>query len=258
MPKKGAKVATPASKDSKTSSTHKNPLIEKRPRNFGIGNDIQPTRDLSRFVRWPKYVKLQRQRRILLQRLKVPPTINQFTKTLDKASATQLFKLLSKYRPESRIEKRKRLLSVAEAKKENKDAQAQKKPLGVAYGVNNVTSLVEDKKAQLVVIAHDVNPIELVVWLPTLCRKMDIPYCIVKGKARLGALVHQKTATAVALTNINAQDKAEFTTLQNLAKDSFNNNSDVRKTWGGAKLGPKSTAALRKKEKAIAKEKIAQ
>jgi len=38
------------------------------------------------------------------------------------------------------------------------------------------------------VIAHDVDPIELVVWLPALCRKMEIPYCIVKGKARLGTV----------------------------------------------------------------------
>ena len=44
-------------------------------------------------------------------------------------------------------------------------------------------------KAQLVIIAHDVDPIELVVWLPALCRKMEIPYCIVKGKARLGAVI---------------------------------------------------------------------
>jgi ribosomal protein L7Ae-like RNA K-turn-binding protein len=45
-------------------------------------------------------------------------------------------------------------------------------------------------KAQLVVIAHDVDPIELVVWLPALCRKMEVPYCIVKGKARLGSVLH--------------------------------------------------------------------
>lgn len=38
------------------------------------------------------------------------------------------------------------------------------------------------------VIAHDVDPIELVVWLPALCRKMEIPYAIVKGKSRLGAV----------------------------------------------------------------------
>jgi len=61
-----------------------NPLIEKNPRNFGIGADIQPKRDLGRYVRWPKYVRIQRQRAILKKRLKVPPSINQFTKTLDK------------------------------------------------------------------------------------------------------------------------------------------------------------------------------
>lgn len=48
------------------------------------GQDIQPARDLSRFVRWPKYIRIQRQRAVLQKRLKVPPTINQFTQTLDK------------------------------------------------------------------------------------------------------------------------------------------------------------------------------
>ena len=48
------------------------------------GGDIQPKRDLSRFVRWPKYIRLQRQKSVLYQRLKVPPSINQFTQTLDK------------------------------------------------------------------------------------------------------------------------------------------------------------------------------
>jgi len=48
-------------------------------------------------------------------------------------------------------------------------------------------------KAQLVVIAHDVDPIELVVWLPALCRKMEVPYCIVKGKARLGSVLTHPT-----------------------------------------------------------------
>jgi large subunit ribosomal protein L7Ae len=28
-----------------------NPLFEKRPKNFGIGQDIQPKRDLTRFVK---------------------------------------------------------------------------------------------------------------------------------------------------------------------------------------------------------------
>lgn len=61
-----------------------NPLFEKRPKQFGIGGALPPKRDLTRFVKWPKTVQIQRKKRILKQRLKVPPALNQFTKTLDK------------------------------------------------------------------------------------------------------------------------------------------------------------------------------
>jgi large subunit ribosomal protein L7Ae len=36
-----------------------NPLFEKRPKNFAIEKDIQPKRDLTRFVKWPCYIRLQ-------------------------------------------------------------------------------------------------------------------------------------------------------------------------------------------------------
>jgi hypothetical protein len=78
-----------------------NPLFEKRPKQFGIGGALPPKRDLHRFVKWPKVVRIQRKKRILKQRLKVPPALNQFTKTLDKnlgkkwiISFTQLLNLL--------------------------------------------------------------------------------------------------------------------------------------------------------------------
>merc|ERR1711977_566990 len=99
-----------------------------------------------------------------------------------------------------------RLLETATAKKDGKDTKA-KKPTVIKYGLNHVTTLVENKAAKLVVIAHDVDPIELVVWLPALCRKKDVPYCIIKGKGRLGQLVHKKTASCVALTNVQNEDK---------------------------------------------------
>merc|ERR1739848_733389 len=98
-----------------------NPLFEKRPKNFAIGQDIQPKRDLTRFVRWPKYIRIQRQKAVLKTRLKIPPTIHQFSQHLDKQTATQL-----------------------------------------------------------VAIASDVDPIELVLYLPALCRKMGVPYCIIR------------------------------------------------------------------------------
>jgi len=62
------------------------------------------------------------------------------------------------------------------------------------FGLNHITHLVEEKKAKLVIIAHDVDPIETVLWLPALCRKQDVPFCFVKGKARLGKLVNKKNS----------------------------------------------------------------
>ena len=168
-----------------------NPLFETRAKTFGIGGSLPPKKDLTRYVKWPKYVLLQRQRRVLCKRLKVPPSINQFTKTVDRNVAESVFKLAMKYRPEDKAAKKERLLKEAEAAKSGGSVD-KKKPVVVKYGINHITSLVEQKKAKLVVIAHDVDPLELVVWLPALCKKMDVPYCIVKGKARLGTVVPQE------------------------------------------------------------------
>ena len=39
------------------------------------------------------------------------------------------------------------------------------------------------------------------------------PPCALQGKARLGAVVHKKTATAVALTAVKNEDQREFAKL---------------------------------------------
>jgi len=233
-----------------------NPLYEKRPKNFGIGQDIQPKRDLTRFVKWPQYIRVQRQRSILLKRLKVPPPINQFTQALDKQTSTQLFKLLEKYRPETKQEKKNRLKQRAEEQaKTGKPDKPTKRPNTIRSGMNTVTSLVEKKKAQLVIIAHDVEPIELVLHLPTLCRKMGIPYCIVKGKARLGRLVHLKTCSSLALTDVNTDDKSGLTKIIDAIKTNFNDRYDeIRRHWGGGVLGNKSQARINRLERIKARE----
>ena len=228
--------------------------FNKKPRDFGIGGDIQPKRDLTRFVRWPKYVRLQRQRRVLYKRLKVPPSLNQFNHAVDKNLAASLFKLMNKYRPEAKAEKKERLQKTAEAK-EAGNLPNNKKPVVLKFGINHITTLVEEKKAQLVIIAHDVDPIELVLWLPALCRKMDVPYCIVKGKSRLGQVVHQKTCTAVAFTNVGSEDKAEFTRILTAVKANFNDRFDeIRRQWGGGVLGQKSMDKVAKLQAASDKE----
>ena len=248
---KGKKPAPNPLAKKKAAAKSSNPLYEKRPKSWGVGGSLPVRKDLSRFVKWPKYVRLQRQKRILMKRLKVPPTINQFNKTLDKNVAENLFKLLGKYRPEDKAAKKERLLAEAAAQEKGQTVD-KKKPVVVKYGLNHVTQLIEAGKAQLVVIAHDVDPIELVLWLPTLCKKMDVPYCIVKGKSRLGQLVHQKNAAALCLTSVKSEDQREFGKIVEAARSSFNDGARVQ--WGGGIMGAKNRHKMKIRAKILAKE----
>lgn len=208
---------------------------------------------MSRFVKWPKYIRIQRQRAVLYQRLKVPPAVNQFTKVITKNEAMTVFTLLNKYRPETKEAKKQRIQETAAATAEGKKSKG-KSSDALVYGLKEVTSLIEEKKAELVLIACDVDPIELVLWMPALCRKMDVPFMIVKDKARLGALVHTKTAACVALTSVGAADKGQFQILKDLALEKFNNNADLVRKWGGGIMGLKTKAKLEKRAKALAVE----
>ena len=177
-----------------------------------------------------------------MTRLKVPPQIAQFSNTLDKDQAKKLFELLNKYKPETKKEKTTRLKTEASQKVE-KGAKAEHttpKPLDIKFGLGHVTTLIENKEAKLVVIAHDVDPIELVLHLPTLCRKFGIPYAFVKGKARLGTFVHQKTATCLAVTQVKPADQKDLDTLSNNFKSLYNENAALRKNYGGGVLGLKN------------------
>merc|ERR1711865_931818 len=214
-----------------------NNMIEKKPRVFSIGGDIRPSGDLTRFVKWPKYIRIQRSRRILYQRIKIPPAINQFKQTFDKRQAGQLFRLLNSLKPESKAQKAERI----------KDAAA-KKPVCVKMGINHVTMLVEEKEAKLVIIAHDVDPIEIVMWLPSLCKARGIPYCIVKSKARLGALVGKKTATCLAITEVKPEHKADLDSLKQLCEAHFNSVYDqTMKVWGDAVSSDRQAAKMAKR-----------
>jgi large subunit ribosomal protein L7Ae len=267
MPPKAAAAKKPATSAAKKGSTKKKRntttwkenhahLFSKDPKDVRIGRDIMhPNRDVSRFVKWPRYVRIQRQRAILKKRLKVPPAIAQFTQALEKAQASNLLKLLSAYRPESKEEKKQRRAKAAEAEvKGDVKKDESKKPRVLKYGLNHVTHLVETKKARLVVIAHDVDPIELVVWLPALCRKLDVPFCIIKGKSRLGHLVHKKSASVVALTDVKKEDSAKLDSIITSVKLQY---SVPTKKWGGGIVGPKAQEVIRKREKQLAREQAA-
>ena len=204
-------------------------------------------------VKWPEYVRLQRQKKILNMRLKVPPAIAQFQHTLDRNTAAQTFQLLNKYRPETKADKKERLHKEATAVEQGKRKEdVSKKPFTVKYGLNHVVALIENKKAALVLIPNDVDPIELVVYLPALCRKMGVPYAIIKGKARLGTVVHKKTAAVLALTEVRSEDKSELSKLISTIKEGYNDKyEETRRHWGGGIMGQKAVARQEKKQKAL-------
>ena len=96
-PAKGKKVAPApfATRKNAPAKAKANTLFESKPRKFGIGQNVQPPRNLSRFIKWPKYVRLPAPAAGLRMRLrKVPPCPQPvLTHTLDSNKARELFKL---------------------------------------------------------------------------------------------------------------------------------------------------------------------
>ncbi|KAH9028326.1 hypothetical protein EDB84DRAFT_1579410 [Lactarius hengduanensis] len=105
-----------------------------------------------------------------------------------------------------------------------------KKPVYAKYGLNHwhVVALMEAKKAALVVIAHDIDPIK--IFLPALCRK---------------------TAAVVAMQEVRSEDDRELATLISAPKaNSSDKYEEQRRVWGGGIRGNKSADMLRKRAKA--------
>lgn len=70
----------------------------------------------------------------------------------------------------------------------------------VKKGTNEVTKAVEKGMAKLVVIAKDVNPAEITMHLPPLCKEKGITCVEVPSKEELGASIGLRRPTsAVAI-----------------------------------------------------------
>jgi large subunit ribosomal protein L7Ae len=223
-------------------------------RRIGSGGVMPKSKALGRLIRWPKYVKLQRQRKILLQRLKIPPALNIFNQAAPKTLATDLIKLFSNYKTETRSQKRDRKRKQANNQEQGK-VQDSQKPILVKMGFNHVTNLIERGQAKLVLIAHDVDPIELVLWMPTLCVKKKVPFAIIKGKSRLGTIVNKKTASCLALCEVRSKDQEQFDKLCQEANVRFNKRfNQMKKKWSGRTLGVKTMHKIGKRQRARKKE----
>jgi len=78
---------------------------------------------------------------------------------------------------------------------------------------------------------------------------MGVPYAFLKGKARLGKLVHQKNTTCIALTAVRKEDDADLSKLQDTFRAEFNNNTKLIREWGGGIMGIKTEHKLAKRRK---------
>ncbi|MGA8275514.1 MAG: 50S ribosomal protein L7Ae [Thermoplasmata archaeon] len=70
----------------------------------------------------------------------------------------------------------------------------------IRVGTNEVTKSSERAEAKLVVMAEDVDPVEILVHIPMLCEEKRIPYVYVAKKQRLGQSAGlSKSAASVAI-----------------------------------------------------------
>lgn len=78
----------------------------------------------------------------------------------------------------------------------------------IRKGVNEVTKAVERGTAKLVLIGGDVDPPEIVMHLPMLCKEKDITYLFIPVKEDIGASagLHVGTASACIVEEGKAKD----------------------------------------------------
>jgi len=68
----------------------------------------------------------------------------------------------------------------------------------VKKGTNEATKAVERGEAELIVIAEDVQPEEIVLHLPALCDEKDVPFVYVSEQDDIGHAVGLDVGTAAA------------------------------------------------------------
>jgi len=92
----------------------------------------------------------------------------------------------------------------------------------IRIGVNETTKATEKGTAQLIVIAGDVEPEEIVMHLPVLCEEKKIPYVHVPSKLELG----RSSGIDVGASAIAIVDAGEG---KNLIKDITSSLEQIKK-----------------------------
>ena len=77
----------------------------------------------------------------------------------------------------------------------------------IRKGCNEVTKALEKGEAKLVVIAKDVQPPEITMHLPLLCKEKSVKFVEVDSKEQLGAAAGLPVGTAAIAITIEGEAK---------------------------------------------------
>ncbi len=89
----------------------------------------------------------------------------------------------------------------------------------IRKGVNEVTKAIEKKSAQLVIVAEDVQPEEVVMHIPILCEEKGIPCAFIATKKELGTAAGLIVPTsAVAIENAGGAKETVADIIKRLPK----------------------------------------
>ena len=77
----------------------------------------------------------------------------------------------------------------------------------IKKGINEATKSIERGNAKLVVVAEDVEPAEIIMYLPGLCDDKKAPYIFIPNKKDLGNAVGIERPTAAVAIIVEGKAK---------------------------------------------------
>ncbi|MFG1415134.1 MAG: 50S ribosomal protein L7Ae [Thermoplasmataceae archaeon] len=76
----------------------------------------------------------------------------------------------------------------------------------IKKGTNEVIKSIERGESKIVVISEDVNPPEVVYYLPMLCDERKVPFAYVKSRSDLGKRVGIASAASISITDFGKSE----------------------------------------------------
>jgi large subunit ribosomal protein L7Ae len=77
----------------------------------------------------------------------------------------------------------------------------------IKKGTNEVIKSIERGESKLVVIAEDVNPPEVVYFIPKLCEERKVPFAYVKTRSELGSKVAIGSTASISITDVGKNEE---------------------------------------------------